>query len=164
MCSLISHFYHFYHFINRTWGCLDFNIDWLAVRNIANPIITKFTYRTNGTCQSPRIPGIGWSYFGSDPDWGRHQAEQLKVELEAALANYDVKVVSQIQGSIEIVPSQLNKGVFAKKFISKALEKRGGQFPPFLMIAGDDISDDDMMSVTLFIYFQQTRTHIPYYI
>ena len=43
------------------------------------PIITRFTFRTNGTCQTPRIPGIGWSYFGSDPDWGEKQSSQLKV-------------------------------------------------------------------------------------
>jgi hypothetical protein len=56
----------------RNWGCLDFSIDWDAVRNIAGsvylsndnnfpfyfillvPIMTKFTFRTNGTCLSPR--------------------------------------------------------------------------------------------------------------
>lgn len=56
-----------------------------------------------------RIPGIGWSYFGADPEWGLRQATQCKLELEAALAKLDVKVVSQIQGSIEVVPSELNK-------------------------------------------------------
>lgn len=44
------------------------------------PIITKYTYRTNGTCQTPRIPGIGWSYFGADPEWGHRQSMQLKVK------------------------------------------------------------------------------------
>lgn len=83
---------------------------------------------------------------------GKLQAEQLKVELEAALANFDVKVVSQIQGSIEIVPSALNKGIFAKKFILRALEQRGGQFPPFCMIIGDEVSDDYMMTVILISY------------
>ena len=34
----------------RRWGCLDFNIDWEAVRDIALPIMTRFTFRTNGTC------------------------------------------------------------------------------------------------------------------
>ena len=38
----------------RKWDFLDFSIDWLAVRNIAMPLITKFTFRTNGTCLSPR--------------------------------------------------------------------------------------------------------------
>lgn len=39
-----------------------------------------------------RIPGIGWSYFGADPDWSEKQATQLKIELEASLASFDVKV------------------------------------------------------------------------
>ena len=128
----------------RLWGCLDFNIDWNAVKKIAIPIINQFTFRTNGTCQSPRIPGIGWSYFGADPDWGIKQAKQLSVELEAALAHFDIKITSQIQGSIEIVPRALDKGIFVKKFIRRALEKRGGKYPPFVMIVGDEISDDFM--------------------
>ena len=112
----------------RVWGCMDFNIDWNAVRKIAIPIISQFTYRTNGTCQSPRIPWIGWSYFGADPDWGRKQMQQLSVELEAALAHYDIKIASLIQGSIEIVPAALNKGIFVRKFFQRALEKRVGSF------------------------------------
>jgi trehalose 6-phosphate synthase/phosphatase len=128
----------------RLWGCLDFNIDWNAVRKIAVPIISQFTFRTNGTCQTPRIPGIGWSYFGADPDWGIKQMTQLTVELEAALAHFDIKIASQIQGSIEIVPSALDKGIFVRKFLRRALEKRGGKYPPFVMIVGDEASDDLM--------------------
>ena len=48
----------------------------------AVPIISKFTDRTNGTCQSPRIPGIGWSYFGADPEEGYRQARQLTVIMK----------------------------------------------------------------------------------
>lgn len=92
------------------------------------------------------VAGIGWSFFGSDPDWGKKQAEQLTVELEAALANFDVKIVSQIQGSIEIVPSALNKGIFVKKFIHRSLERRGGKFPPFCMVVSDGVSGDSMMT------------------
>ena len=128
----------------RLWGCLDFNIDWNAVKKIAIPIISQFTFRTNGTCQSPRIPGIGWSYFGADPDWGIKQAKQLTVELEAALAHFDIKIASQIQGSIEIVPRALDKGIFVKKFIRRALDKRAGKYPSFVMIVGDELSDDLM--------------------
>jgi hypothetical protein len=51
---------------------------WLVSLSLV-PIITKYTYRTNGTCQSPRIPGIGWSYFGADPEEGYKQAKQLTV-------------------------------------------------------------------------------------
>ena len=100
----------------RQWECMDCNIDWNAVSEIAGPIITKFTFRTNGTCKTPRFPGIGWSYFGADPDWGRKQAVQLKLELEAALANFDVKITSLVPGSIEVVPKTLKK--VRKRFVS----------------------------------------------
>lgn len=39
---------------SRWWDSLHFDVDWEAVRDIAVPIITKFTFRTNGTCQTPR--------------------------------------------------------------------------------------------------------------
>lgn len=65
----------------RKWEYLDGNIDWHTVTEIAGPIITKFTNRTNGTCQTPRFPGIGWSFFGADPEWGSKQSQQLHVSI-----------------------------------------------------------------------------------
>jgi len=130
----------------RVWSYLDFQIDWQSVCKVAVPIISKFTYRTNGTCLSPRIPGVGWSYFGADPDWGEKQATQLRIDLEAALANYDVKVAAQIQGSIELVPKELNKGVFVKQFLSRVVSHRAGKLPAFGMVFGDEPSDDLMFS------------------
>ena len=70
--------------------------------------------------------------------------KQLSVELEAALAHFDIKIASLIQGSIEIVPAGLHKGIFVRKFFQRALEKRGGKYPPFVMIVGDELSDDCM--------------------
>jgi len=129
----------------RLWQCLDFDIDWERVREVATPIISRFTARTNGTCQSPRIPGMGWSYFGADPDYGEKQAAQLTAELEASLAMFDVKVMSLIQSSIEIVPRQLNKGLFVQRFLDRALSQRGGQLPSLGVVVGDDTSDDYMI-------------------
>ncbi len=31
---------------------------------------------------SNRFPGIGWSYFGADPEWGEIQSKQLQVRSE----------------------------------------------------------------------------------
>jgi trehalose-phosphatase len=138
----------------RSWNCLDFGIDWTAVRDIAVPIITKFTFRTNGTCQSPRIPGIGWSYFGADPEWAEYQAAQLQVELEAALANHDVMVVTQIQGSIEVVPKKLNKGVLVTALMQRLLAKRAGRLPEMCMIMGDDRTDENMFGAGYDFYAQ----------
>jgi hypothetical protein len=66
---------------DREWECMECNVNWTAVAATAVPIITRFTFRTNGTCQTPRFPGIGWSYFGADPEWGQKQASQLTVRL-----------------------------------------------------------------------------------
>eukprot|EP01035_Chromulina_nebulosa_P021287 gene21287-27581_t len=128
----------------RKWNALDYNIDWQVVREIAVPIITKFTFRTNGTCQTPRIPGIGWSYFGADPDWGEKQSTQCKIELEAALAKHDVKIMSMIQGSIEVVPKQLHKGVITSLFLNRIQQKRANRLPAFALVIGDEVSDDFM--------------------
>ena len=58
-----------------------------------HPSPLSLTPRHPSSLSSPlRIPGIGWSYFGADPDWSEKQATQLKIELEASLASFDVKV------------------------------------------------------------------------
>jgi trehalose 6-phosphate synthase/phosphatase len=137
----------------RAWPYLDFNIDWRAVHDIAVPIITKFTFRTNGTCMTPRVPGIGWSYFGADPEWGGKQAAQLAVELEASLAHFDIVVSSQIQGSIEIVPKALHKGLVAKMFLERVVARRAGKLPQFALVIGDSSVDD---------YMFQVRTRLSY--
>ncbi|KAJ1440890.1 hypothetical protein B484DRAFT_391004 [Ochromonadaceae sp. CCMP2298] len=131
----------------RDWGFLACNIDWRGVSDIAIPIITKFTYRTNGTCQTPRIPGIGWSYFGADPEEGYKQSKQLKLELEAALARFDVQITSLIQGSIEVVPRTLHKGLLVRPLLEKVCQMRGGRLPGLLCVVGDEESDDKMINV-----------------
>ena len=39
---------------NRAWHNFDFNVDWTAVCKIAVPIMSRYVFRTNGTCLSPR--------------------------------------------------------------------------------------------------------------
>jgi len=39
----------------REWRNFDFHIDWTAVCKIAVPIMSQYTFRTNGTCLSPRF-------------------------------------------------------------------------------------------------------------
>ena len=95
-----------------------------------------------------RIPGIGWSYFGADPEWGEKQASQLKTELEAALAKHDVQVTSQIQGSIEVVPRLLNKGIIVNLMLQRVLKRRAGKLPDFILVMGDEESDDKMYEVS----------------
>jgi len=128
----------------RMWSYFDYNIDWKAVCEISVPIIQKYTFRTNGTSLSKRVPGVGWSYFGADPDWGEKQAIQLKLDLEAALANYDVKIVSENTGNIEIVPTGFTKGSMVQAVFDRVLAFRAGLLPTFAFVIGDEASDDSM--------------------
>eukprot|EP01039_Chlorochromonas_danica_P010042 gene10042-11113_t len=128
----------------RNWECMPCNVNWTAVAALAMPIITRFTFRTNGTCQTPRFPGIGWSYFGADPEWGQKQATQLTLELEAALVKHDVKVTSLIPGSIEVVPRTLHKGQIVRSVLEKVLTVRAGKLPGLVTLFSGEESDDGM--------------------
>lgn len=128
----------------RAWEALSCAVDWDAVKAAALPIISRFTFRTNGSCASPRTPGVGWSYFGADPEWGAKQAKQLALELEAALVRYDVKIVSLIPGSIEVVPAVLHKGLFVRSVLQRMAA------PPALVTVLSDDGDSDGMLEAVF--------------
>jgi trehalose-phosphatase len=129
--------------VPRKWEHKDMNTDWKFVNSIAIPIIHKFTTRTNGSCISPRVPGVCWSYFGADPEWGEKQAAQLTVELETALVNYDVKIQAQ-NGNVEVLPRVMHKGKVVTEFLQKITEQRAGKLPSFVLVAGSDPADSDI--------------------
>lgn len=134
--------------IDREWICMHDEVNWQEVNQRVIPIMAKYTARTNGSYISPRIPGISWSYFAAEPDYGEKQAQRLKTELEAALINYDVKVSAAIQGSLEIVPRILDKGVFVTTLLHRVCSMRAGKLPSFIMVAGDEPPDDRMFEAT----------------
>jgi trehalose-6-phosphatase len=94
---------------NRRWDILQDDVDWEALKEKVLPILTKYTLRTNGSNITYTEPGIGWSFFASEPDYAEKMAEKVAMELDAALVNFDVKIVTQIKGSLEIVPKLLHK-------------------------------------------------------
>lgn len=127
----------------RKWEHKDMKTDWRIVNSIAIPIIHKFTTRTNGSCISPRVPGVCWSYFGADPEWGEKQAAQLTVELETALVNYDVKIQAQ-RGHVEVLPRVMHKGKVVTEFLQKITTQRASKLPSFVLVAGADPADSDI--------------------
>lgn len=68
----------------------------------------------------------------------------MRVDLKAALSKHDVDIVSQIQGSIELVPRELHKGVMVRRLFEKVMALRAGKLPVFTLIIGDEPSDDAM--------------------
>lgn len=136
---------------SRTWDHMDLSINWDEVKNIAVPIMSKFTTRTNGTCLTQRVPGIGWNYFGADPEWGEKQVAQLKIELETALVNYDVRIVL-LPGSLDIVPRTFDKGVIVTEFLRRISSIRAGKLPSFILVAGNEPNDNKMFDVWSLLY------------
>ena len=63
-----------------------------------------------------------------------------------------IQIVSHIQGSIEVVPKQLNKGVIVQRFLNRLIQKRAGRLPVFALIIGDELSDDVMFEVSFHLW------------
>jgi hypothetical protein len=66
--------------------------------------------------------------------------------LEAALAKFDVKIISLIPGSIEVVPKMLDKNQVMMKVFERVLLKRAGRLPGLVIVMGGDETDTCMFS------------------
>lgn len=149
--SLVDRFkrYESQELQNRRWDILRDNVTWSDLKAKILPILNKFTNRVNGSTITPREPGLAWSFFAAEPDYAEKMAERLRFELEAVLVNFDVKIVTEIKGTLEIVPQLLHKGLFVNTVIERVRALRAGKLPTFCMIAGDEPTDDTMFEVRL---------------
>lgn len=129
--------------LRRCWCISDYQIDWLGVKRIAVPILKRYTARTNGSSILSRKPGVAWSYYRTDPEWGRIQATELQRELEARLRPHDVEV-KHVDGMIEIIPRRLHKGKIIHRLMDTytSLHRQ----PDFVFSAGDGSADEHMFS------------------
>lgn len=99
-----------YHGVfKRIWVSSEFSIDWEVVERLTLPILKWFTARTNGSTILSRSPGLAWSYYRTDPEWGQTQANQLTQDLNNLIAPLDV-LVHRAEGMIVIIPRRLQKG------------------------------------------------------
>merc|ERR1711862_173648 len=92
---------------------------------------------------------IGWSYYSCDPEWGSLQASHLVLELEQDLRPFDVRFVT-LKGVVEILPRR-NKGLIVKKVLREVVKEDGGENLDFILCVGDDISDEKMFTVRIFL-------------
>jgi len=100
----------------RIWAFGDSEIDWSRTKQAAIPLLKWFTARTSGSRILQRDPGIAWSYYRTDPEWGRVQASQLMQELHHLMAVHSV-VVRHMNGMIELAPRQRNKRNVVNRFL-----------------------------------------------
>jgi trehalose 6-phosphate synthase/phosphatase len=152
---------------SRTWFTFDLGVDWDAVKKVrrsvffyfevgtefdtfgkclqvALPVLSKYTARSNGSFVKLTALSIGWSYYSCDPEWGSLQASYLVLELESELRAFDVRFVT-LKGIVEIVPRKLNKGLIVKRVLREA-QQQSSNGVDFVLCFGDDISDEKMFT------------------
>ena len=75
-----------------------------------------------------RDPGLAWSYYSTDPEWGLMQAKAIIVELEEALSAHDVRYLGPggrtRRREVLLLKGALLVSVMAGE--SRALEGHGG--------------------------------------
>jgi trehalose 6-phosphate synthase/phosphatase len=131
--------------VSRKWYSFDLGVDTDAVKQVALPVLSKYTARTNGSFIKLTHSSIGWSYYSSDPEWGAMQSSHLVLELQHVLAKFDVRFVT-LKGIVEIVPRRLNKGLIVKKVLREVASRNGGDGVDFILCMGDDVSDEKMFA------------------
>mmetsp|Transcript_2591 Transcript_2591/g.8707 ORF Transcript_2591/g.8707 Transcript_2591/m.8707 type:complete len:999 (-) Transcript_2591:401-3397(-) len=120
----------------RIWGFDDCDIDWSRVNQTAIPILKWFTARTNGSCILQRDLGIAWSYYRTDPEWGREQASKLMHELDRLIAVHNVEV-RHADGIIELIPRQCRKCKVVSRILDQSKPPLGG-LSDFIVCISDD--------------------------
>lgn len=82
----------------------DYGVNWTEVKDVALPLLHKFTAHTNGSNIKMRDSGLAWSYYSTDPEWGQMQAKQLHAELEVSSRNDRACVGRQAAaGNVELL-------------------------------------------------------------
>jgi trehalose 6-phosphate synthase/phosphatase len=116
----------------------------LNAKQVALPVLSKYTARSNGSFVKLTTFSIGWSYYSCDPEWGSLQASHLVLELESHLKAFDVRFVT-LKGIVEILPRKLNKGLIVKKVL-RDIGRQSADGVDFIMCMGDDVSDEKMFT------------------
>jgi len=138
----------------RNWLALNLGVDWDSVKQVAIPIMSKFTARTNGSFIKVAHSSIGWSYYSCDPEFGSLQAKYLVIELERELEAFDVRFVN-LKGIVEVVPRRLHKGIVVKKILRHVAAQDNNAGLDFILCMGDDVSDEKMFT-SVFSFLSET--------
>ncbi len=115
------------------------NVSGAALSKIVRPLFEDFVRRTPGSSIEEKQAAVAWHYRGADPEYGAFQAKALLTRLEDLLKRRPYKV---LRGSrvIEVRHEHVTKG----SAVSYVLQRHRGA--DFLFAAGDDRTDEEMMS------------------
>jgi trehalose 6-phosphate synthase/phosphatase len=103
------------------------------------PILEDFHARTPGSLIEQKTAALAWHYRMADPEFGAHQANELRVHLRELLSNEPVEILPG-EKVIELRPHGVHKG----RIVEQALRVT----PPgaTVLAIGDDCTDEDMFA------------------
>ena len=97
----------------------------------------QFADNTPGTFVEVKRNALVWHYRKTDPELGIVKSEELKTILASMVSN-EVHLMSGDK-IVEVVSSSVNKG-------TAALERYHHSDYDFVLVAGDDVTDEDMFT------------------
>lgn len=132
---------------------------------MALSVMESYKVRTNGAYTWRNAASVGFSYFMTDPEFGRLQASSLTNVLKTTLRAFRVKVVHEA-GTVFCAPEGVDKGAFCARIgACNILDGRSSSFQSaqdkipvgkitsvsqafdFVLCIGDNISDEHMFEV-----------------
>ena len=102
-------------------------------------VLEQYNRATPGSFMEAKEASLTWHYRMVDPILGKWKANELKINLQNALANHPLEVVSG-KMVVEVRPQGIHKGN-----IFPYLQQKGYQYD-FLMAIGDDATDEYMFN------------------
>jgi trehalose 6-phosphate synthase/phosphatase len=120
--------------------------DWHRIESLRSnwkdsikPTLERYSDRTPGSFVEEKDFSLVWHYRRADPELAHVRGQELRSALLNLTASLDVRV---FEGSkiLEIRKLGVNKGRAAEFWISK-------QIWDFLLVAGDDYTDEEMFSI-----------------
>jgi trehalose-phosphatase len=127
--------------IALTPSSVDVLTEWNTVKPRAVAIMNEYQWRVNGSSVRIYESLVAWDFRNADPEWAQAQATHLAEDLES-LASDAVKV-SIRKSRVEISLREMNKGQFVQQVLNACPE-----MPDFIMIVGDDVTDEEMFVAT----------------
>ncbi|MFZ5471731.1 MAG: bifunctional alpha,alpha-trehalose-phosphate synthase (UDP-forming)/trehalose-phosphatase [Myxococcota bacterium] len=108
-------------------------------RRPALSILNDWAARTPGALVEEKSVGLAWHYRLADPEFGAHQANELKLHLAAVLSNSPVEILTG-EKVVEIRPHGVHKGRIVTPLVQTT--SPGTLF----MAMGDDRTDEDLFA------------------
>eukprot|EP00929_Paragymnodinium_shiwhaense_P021255 TRINITY_DN13914_c0_g2_i1.p1 TRINITY_DN13914_c0_g2~~TRINITY_DN13914_c0_g2_i1.p1 ORF type:complete len:1103 (+),score=290.37 TRINITY_DN13914_c0_g2_i1:192-3500(+) len=125
-------------------------------KTIASEVMKLYVKRVQGSIVEYKASGIAWNYRDvGAPDLINQLAMELARFLdpnqpEGLLRGYPARIVCG-KGYVEVLRTDVNKGVACHKVLKEAQEVLGNS-PDFVLCIGDDRSDEDMFAAVSKFY------------